>query len=118
MNRIRTKTMNRRPVICAALLFAPLAVIHAADAVVPAPLEFAVKAQVEEFLGEARFVPMQRLFEGRGGWGGVLTAPDGTVIAFRSPGGGTCRRSLDGGLTWGDEIVIGNEANEGNALVD
>jgi len=98
-----------------ALMLAPLAVVHAAD---QAPLDFAVKARIDEFLGEPRFVPMQRLFEGRGGWGGVLTAADGTVIAFRSPGGGTCRRSLDGGLTWSAEIVIGSDANEGNALVD
>ena len=129
MTRIRTKTMNRRIARCVALLLAPLALIHAAAAVAqtpldtktgqkPAPLDFAVKAGIDEFLGESRFVRMQRLFEGRGGWGGVLTAPDGTVIAFRSPGGGTCRRSLDGGLTWGNEIVIGSDANEGNALVD
>ena len=129
MKRIRTKTMNRSLAPCVALLLAPLALVHAAPAVAqapldakpeqkPTPLDFAVKARIDEFLGEPKFVPKQRLFEGRGGWGGVLTATDGTVIAFRSPASGTCRRSLDGGLTWGNEIVIGSDANEGNALID
>jgi len=90
----------------------------AADSAPPEPLGFAVAATLEEFLGEPRLTPMQELWEGRGGWGGVLTAPDGTVIAFRSPGGGTCRRSRDGGATWDDEITIGPDANQGNALVD
>jgi sialidase-1 len=83
-----------------------------------APLEYAVSAELAEFLGEPHFTPMQELWEGRGGWGGVLTAADGTVIAFRSPGGGMCRRSRDGGATWDDEITIGPDANGGNALVD
>jgi len=91
----------------------------AADAAAPAePLAFAVAAKLDEFLGEPLMEPMHELWEGRGGWGGVLTAPDGTVIAFRSPGGGTCRRSRDGGITWSDEITIGPDANQGNALVD
>ena len=64
------------------------------------PLGFAVSATLEEFLGEPVFVPMQQLWTQRGGWGGVLTAPDGTVLAFRSPGGGEVRRSHDGGTTW------------------
>ena len=90
MKRIRTKTMNRLLAPCVALLLAPLALVHAAPAVAqtpldakpvqmpvqkPTPLDFAVKARIDEFLGEPRFVPKQRLFEGRGGWGGVLTAP-------------------------------------------
>ncbi len=82
------------------------------------PLAHAVNATVEAFLGAPLFIPMQQLWEKRGGWGGVLTAPDGTAIVFRSPGGGTCRRSRDGGATWDDEIVIGADANEGNGLVD
>ena len=90
----------------------------AADSARPEPLDFAVASRLDDFLAEPRLTPMQQLWEGRGGWAGVLTAPDGTVIAFRSPGGGTCRRSSDGGMTWGDEIVIGDDANQGNALVD
>ena len=90
----------------------------AADSARPEPLDFAVASRLDDFLAEPRLTPMQQLWEGRGGWAGVLTAPDGTVIAFRSPGGGTCRRSSDGGMTWGDEIVIGDDANQGNAIVD
>jgi sialidase-1 len=90
----------------------------AADASSPAPLGFAVAASLDEFLGAPALGPMHELWEGRGGWGGVLTARDGKVIAFRSPGGGTCRRSRDGGATWDEEIVIGSDANQGNALVD
>lgn len=59
---------------------------------------YAVASRLEEFLGEPLFVPMQELGEKRGGWGGVLTAKDGTVVAFQSPGGGHCRRSRDGGF--------------------
>jgi sialidase-1 len=61
---------------------------------------------------------MQPLWQKRGGWGGVVTAPDGTVVAFQSPGGGTCRRSRDGGKTWDAEIEIAPDAKEGRALVD
>lgn len=94
---------------------------HAAEA--EPPLGFAVSARLEEFLGEPVFVPMQQLWERRGGWGGVLTAPDGTVLAFRSPGGGEIRRSHDGGVTWDDPIAIdpsgdASKANGGNAMVD
>ncbi len=48
------------------------------------PLAHAVNATVEAFLGAPLFIPMQQLWEKRGGWGGVLTAPDGTAIVFRS----------------------------------
>jgi hypothetical protein len=84
MTRIRTKTMSRRLALYVARLLTPLALVHAAAAVAqtpldvkpgqkPASLDFAVKARIDEFLGEPRFVPKQQLFEGRGGWGGVLT---------------------------------------------
>jgi hypothetical protein len=75
-------------------------------------------ARLEEYLGPPHFAPPQQLWTGRGGWGGILTAPDGTVIAFRSPGGPSCRRSRDGGTTWEEDIEIGAGALEGNALVD
>ncbi len=80
--------------------------------------EFATASKLEEFLGVPALEPMQTLWKGRGGWGGIVTVPDGTVVAFQSPGGGTCRRSVDGGRTWGPEIVIAPEAKGGNAIVD
>ena len=89
-----------------------------AVAVVPPPGSFAVSARLEEFLGEPLFVPMQQLWEQRGGWGGVIATPDGTFVAFQSPGGPRCKRSLDGGKTWGPDIEIGPDATGGNAIVD
>ena len=88
-----------------------------------APAVFATSARIEEFLGEPVFLAREQLWEGRGGWGGVLSTPDGTVVVFRSPGGGELRRSLDGGTTWAEPIVIDPAgeratANGGNALVD
>jgi hypothetical protein len=82
------------------------------------PLPHAVASSLDEFLGEPEFMPMQQLWEKRGGWGGIITTPDGTVVAFQSPGGPTCRRSVDGGKTWGSEIFIGEGATGGNAVID
>ncbi len=82
------------------------------------PGAYAVAARLDEFLGPPLFVPRQELWKGRGGWGGILTARDGTVIAFRSPGGGQCRRSRDGGQTWDADIEIAPDALGGNGLVD
>jgi sialidase-1 len=79
---------------------------------------YAVAAGLDEFLGEPLFIPPQQLWEGRGGWGGVVTAADGTVVVFQSPGGGNCRRSRDGGQTWDPDIEIAPDAKGGNALVD
>ena len=90
----------------------------AAAGAAPPPAAFAVAATLEEFLGEPFFLPMQQLWEGRGGWGGVICTRDGTFVAFQSPGGPRCRRSLDAGKTWGPEIEIGPDANGGNAIID
>jgi len=102
-----------------ALLLAPLAALYA-----QAPRQeasgsgFAVASRLEEFLGEPAFVPMQQLWKGRGGWGGIITARDGTVVAFQSPGSGNCRRSRDGGRTWDPDIEIAPNVKGGNAIVD
>lgn len=61
---------------------------------------------------------MQELWKGRGGWGGIVTARDGTLVAFQSPEGSTCRRSRDGGATWDAEFEIAPGAKGGNAIVD
>ena len=79
---------------------------------------YAVASQLDEFLSKPVFVPMQALWKGRGGWGGIITAKDGTVVAFQSPGGGNCRRSRDGGRTWDPDIEIAPDAKGGNAIVD
>ena len=83
----------------------------------PLAVGYAVASRLEEFSGEPLFVPMQELWEKRGGLGGVLTAKDGTVVAFQSPGGGNCRRSRDGGQTWDADIEIAPDA-KGGRLVD
>jgi len=80
--------------------------------------DYASSAKLEEFLGEPACAPIQTLWKGRGGWGGIVSVPDGTVVAFQSPGGGTCRRSRDGGRTWDPEIMIVPDAKGGNAIVD
>jgi sialidase-1 len=110
--------MNRTISLLIALMAAPLAETHA-QAQQPAPDgDVAVASQLEEFLTAPLFVPMQKIREKRGGWGGIVTAKDGTVVAFQSPGGGTCRRSRDGGTTWDAEILIAPEARNGRGLVD
>lgn len=113
--------MNRMlsPLLVVAVLTAPLAGLRAQPPERDAPTtSYAVASRLEDFLETPLFVPMQQLWEKRGGWGGVLTAPDGTVVAFQSPGGGTCRRSRDGGATWDAEILIAADAREGRGLVD
>ncbi|MFM8892991.1 MAG: exo-alpha-sialidase [Planctomycetia bacterium] len=104
--------------ILALLPPARVALAQPAAARGPAPGGHATAAKLEEFLGPPVLVPMQELWKKRGGWGGILSAADGTVIAFRSPGGPTCRRSRDGGATWEPDIEIGKDANEGNGFVD
>ena len=105
--------------ILTTLLLSPFAVLHAQSSQTDAAgVGYAVASRLEEFLGEPLFVPMQQLWEKRGGWGGILTAKDGTVVAFQSPGGGNCRRSRDGGRTWEPDIEIAPDAKGGNAIVD
>jgi len=111
------KTGSPHPVVMAPLVLFLLAGTTACAAAEP-PAAFAVASRVEEFLGEPLATPMQQLWEKRGGWGGVITTPKGVLVAFQSPGGPRCRRSLDGGKTWGPDIEIGPGANEGNAIVD
>ncbi len=79
---------------------------------------YAVASRLDEFMGDSLFVSMQELWKGRGGWGGILTAKDGALVAFQSPGGGNCRRSHDGGKTWDADILIAPEAINGRSLVD
>lgn len=101
------------------LAFVPWAALDAQEPAKPAvAVDYAVASRLEEFLGEPVFVPMQELWTNRGGWGGVLTAKDGTVVAFQSPGGGNCRRSRDGGKTWDAEILLAADAKGGRGIVD
>jgi len=114
-----TTSMKHTLTILTTLLLSPFAVLHAQSSQTDAAgVGYAVASRLEEFLGEPLFVPMQQLWEKRGGWGGVLTAKDGTVVAFQSPGGGNCRRSRDGGKTWDADIDIAPDAKGGRALVD
>ncbi|NCY02326.1 MAG: exo-alpha-sialidase [Planctomycetia bacterium] len=110
--------MNIRLPALVLLLLTPLARLHAEPPAEAARGGHAVASALDEFLGEPLFTPMQQLWEKRGGWGGVLAAPDGTVVAFQSPGGGTCRRSRDGGRTWDPEILIAADATGGRGIVD
>lgn len=82
------------------------------------PAAHAVASRVEEFLGTPLSIPSRQLWEKRGGWGGVISTPKGVMVAFQSPGGPRCRRSLDGGQTWGPDVEIGPDATGGNAIVD
>lgn len=110
--------MKLRIAAAVAPIFLLVSATACCQAAPPAADGYAVAARLEEFLGTPLFLPIQELWTKRGGWGGILTAPDGTVIAFRSPGGPTCRRSNDGGVTWSADVEIGPDANEGNALID
>lgn len=69
------------------------------------------------FLGQPAFIPMKELWKGRGGTS-IVTAKDGTVVAFQSFGSNKIRRSMDGGLTWETEQEIGPGATSGNAALD
>ena len=111
--------MKHTRTLFTALLLIPMILLHAQSSQADADDGgYAIASRLEEFLGEPLFVPMQELWEKRGGWGGVLTAQDGTVVAFQSPGGGNCRRSRDGVKTWDADVEIAPDAKGGRALVD
>jgi arylsulfatase A-like enzyme/lysophospholipase L1-like esterase len=74
------------------------------------------EAALDAFLGEPAFA-VQPLWSGRGGTS-IVTATDGTAIAFQAMRSDKVRRSEDGGRTWGGEIAMGSAAHFGNALVD
>lgn len=108
----------KNPIFPAALLLLSCSTLQAQAPQSGAPSSFATASRLEEFLGDPFSLPLQPLWKGRGGWGGILTARDGTVIAFESPGGGHCRRSRDGGRTWDPDLEIAPDAKGGNAVVD
>lgn len=67
----------------------------------------------EKFLAKSLFL-MHPLWEGRGGYS-IITALDGTVLAFN---GKYLRRSKDGGITWEESKVIGDDAGGTNAVIN
>lgn len=83
----------------------------------PARIVLAYDHGLADFLGPPLFLPIQQLWKGGGGTN-IVTAKDGTVIAFQSMGNNKIRRSVDGGVTWGHEIEIGSGATFGNAIVN
>jgi len=94
---------------------------HGADQAGAAPAEAGTTAaglpaegKLEPFLGETRF-EMQQVFAGNR-FPNVVVATDGTVLAFWN--GVRVRRSEDGGMTWGDEILVGKGFMGGGVTVD
>lgn len=110
--------MKPFPATLAVLVFFSLGGLHAQTARAVLDGRFATGSELEDFLGKPLSLPAQKLWEKRGGWGGIVTTTDGTVVAFQSPGGGTCRRSRDGGITWDPPVLIAPEAITGRGLVD
>jgi len=72
---------------------------------------------LQAFLGAPLAPAIRQLWEGGGGTS-IVTAKDGTVIAFQSMASNKIRRSTDGGATWGADIEIGPGATYANAIVD
>ncbi|HNU50759.1 MAG TPA: sialidase family protein [Verrucomicrobiota bacterium] len=69
------------------------------------------------FLGAPLSLSIQPFWKGGGGTS-IVTAQDGSVIAFQSMASNRVRRSTDGGVTWGADIEIGPGATFANAIVD
>jgi len=101
--------MKRMIPIWTILLLAPWAA--------PLTIRASIPSGLEPFLGEPVLVPMQQLWRGRGGTN-IVTARDGTVVAFQSLGSNKIRRSRDGGRTWDADLEIGPGATQGNAIVN
>jgi sialidase-1 len=110
--------MKQFDIFLVIMLLVPASALQAQSPQANTASGFATASQLEEFLGEPVLVPMQSLWQGRGGWGGIIASPDGTLVAFQSPGGGNCRRSRDGGRTWDPDIEIAPDAKGGNAIID
>jgi len=72
------------------------------------------QGDVSAFLGEP-LCAVHQLYGRKRGGRKVITAQDGTVLAFH---GKQVRRSADGGETWGEALEIGPDAEGANALVD
>lgn len=70
---------------------------------------------VEKFMGEPVFM-MEKLFDGRGGRS-IVTAHDGTVLAFNGKGK-HLRPSRDGGKTWGEIRETGYDASASNVVLN
>jgi sialidase-1 len=79
-------------------------------------LRAAPPPELAVFLGAPVF-QMQQLWTGRGGTS-IVTATDGTVVAFQAMRSDAVRRSRDGGRTWDPDIAMGPGAHFGNAVVD
>ena len=112
-------------VIQTILLLWPLRPLAAANAPEPATVLSASgqRADASAFKGHPAFpgaplsLPIQQLWKGGGGTS-IVTARDGTVVAFQSMASNKIRRSTDGGVTWGADIEIGPGATFANAIVD
>jgi sialidase-1 len=115
--------MSRLTLIPSILLLAWLATLAAANAADPGitaskpSTNLADPEGLQAFLGAPLSLPLQQLWKGRGGTN-IVTARDGTVIAFQSMVSNKIRRSPDGGRTWDADREIGPGATYGNALVD
>lgn len=117
--------MKELIIICAVLLLTPPGMRARADASGKnAPVsEPTVQAawetnqSLQAFLRTPWFIPIQELWQGRGGTS-IVTARDGTAIVFQSHSSNKIRRSTDGGTTWEPESEIGPGATAGKAVVD
>jgi len=96
--------MNSHPLLAVfiAALCAPALPLGAAD-----PPSF--EADIASFLGEPKFEFTSLFSDSR--FPNVVVATDGTVIAAWGAKKIRVRRSEDGGMTWGDEIILDSPEN-------